>query len=80
MNKQKWTSKDTETAIDWQIKMDQSVINFAKNKLIELTTASKADATNLELQKAISAQESRIIHLEAKLARFVASIPELLGA
>lgn len=80
MSKQKWTTKDTETAIDWSIKMDQSVINFAKSKFIELTIALEADPTNLELQQAVSAQESRISHLEARLARFVASIPELMGA
>lgn len=60
--------------------MQQSVINFAKEKFIELTIALEANPTNLELQQAISAQESRINKLEAKLARWIATSPELLGA
>ena len=80
MSKQKWTQEDTKNAIDWSIKMQQSVINFAKGKLVELSSALKADANNVELQQAVSAQELRISKLEAKLARFIAQSPELLGA
>jgi len=80
MSKKKWTQEDTRTAIDWETKMQQSVIKFAKEKFIELTVALKANPTNLELEQAVSVQETRISKLEAKLARWIATSPELLGA
>lgn len=80
MSKKKWTQEDTKNAIDWNTKMQQSVIDFAKGKFIELTIALEANPTNLELQEAISAQERRINKLEATLARWIATSPELLGA
>jgi len=80
MSKQKWTQEDTRNAIDWSTKMQQSVIKFAKEKFIELTITLEANPTNLELKQAVSAQESRINKLEAKLARWIATTPELLGA
>jgi len=80
MSKQKWTQEDTRTAIDWETKMQQSVINFAKSKFIYLTIQFEANPTNIELEQAISAQETRIKKLEAKLARWIETSPELLGA
>ena len=81
MNKtKKWTEEDTNNAIDWSIKLQQSVIDYAKKKFVELTNLLEANPENVDLQQAISAQESRIIKLEAKLTRFINSIPELLEA
>ena len=80
MSKQKWTQEDTRNAIDWSIKMDQAIIRNAKIKFVDLTNALEADATNVELQQAVSAQQARIVKLEARLARFIAHAPELLGA
>ena len=78
--KQKWTKQDTQKAIDWSIKMDQTCINHAKIKFVNLTHALEADPTNVELQEAISAQQARIIKFEARLARLIAHAPKLLGA
>jgi uncharacterized protein involved in outer membrane biogenesis len=80
MSKQKWTKEDTQNAIDWSIKMNQAIIKNAKIKFVDLTNALEADPTNLELQQAVSAQQATIIKLEARLARFIAHTPELLGA
>jgi uncharacterized protein involved in outer membrane biogenesis len=80
MSKQKWTKEDTQNAIDWSIKMDQTIINHAKIKFVDLTNALEADSTNLDLQQAVSAQQAKIIKLETRLARFIAHAPELLGA
>ena len=80
MKKQEWTNEDTATAIDWTIKMQESVIKHAKSLFIDLTTALELDATNIELAQQVEMQEARIIKLENKLARFIANAPELLEA
>ena len=80
MKKQEWTNENTATAIDWTIKMEESVIKSAKSLFIDLTIALELDPTNIELAQQVEMQEARIIKLENKLARFRASSTELLGA
>lgn len=71
---------NTEIAINSAIKLQKTVINCAKAKFVELTEALQLDATNIELQQAVAKQEAHINKLEARLARFIANAPELLGA
>ena len=76
----KLSKAEIQASINESIKFDKWIISLKKNRVTEIKELLATDTNNVTLKTELANLEAVIVKLEARLERFIANSPELLGA